>query len=145
MDNLFLNAMDTQDVVDINNIKLNKEFCLRLISDLSKVFQTNHKVEDDKDFVKIKMKTSPDHNWHHCFYFIANKDAILFSCNVLTYKNKIGHLYDKYKANLGTEKNGDDFANYNINIFIDRYDVMLSDKLKDIVELMNLNGFKKIF
>ena len=55
-DNLFLQAMDPQEVVDINEIKLNKEFALRLISDLSKVFQTNHSVEDDKNYAQIRMK-----------------------------------------------------------------------------------------
>lgn len=146
-DNLFLQAMDPQEVVDINEIKLNKEFALRLISDLSKVFQTNHNVEDDKNHVQIKMKTSPNHNWYNCFSFTANKNGIIFSCDILTYQSRIGHLYNKYKENVGTkkERENDNFCTFSIQIKIDRNDLRLNEKLKDIVELMNLKGFFKRF
>ena len=76
-ENLFIQAMDQQEVESINQIKLNKAFALRLISDLSKVFQTNHSVEDDKNFVNIRMKTSPSHNFYNCCYFIANEKGVV--------------------------------------------------------------------
>jgi len=144
-DNLFLQAMDPQEVVDINEVKLNKQFALRLISDLSKVFQTNHEVEDDKDFARIRMRNSP--SWHNCFSFTANKSGVVFSSNILTYESKIGHLYKKYKDNYGTrkERENDNHCVFTIQIKIDRNDLSLNEKLKDIVELMNLKGYFKRF
>lgn len=146
-ENLFIQAMNPQEVADINETKLNKEFALRLIYDLSKVFQTNHQVFNERDSVEIRMKTSPNHNWYGCFRFTADKKGISFYANILTYHKHIGHLYVKYKENEGTkkERENDDHCNFKIEIKINRHDSNINEKLKDIVELMNLNRFNKRF
>lgn len=144
-ENLFIQAMDQREVESINQIKLNKAFALRLISDLSKVFQTNHSVEDDKNFVKIRMKTSPSHNFYNCCYFIANEKGIVFTSPILTYEHKIGHLFKKYENLSKKDRPNDDFCTFTIKINIQRDDLNISDKLKDIVELMNLKGYYKKF
>jgi hypothetical protein len=144
-ENLFIQAMDQQEVESINQIKLNKAFALRLISDLSNVFQTNHSVEDDKNFVKIRMKTSPSYNFYNCCYFIANEKGISFTSPILTYEHKIGHLFKKYENVSSKERPNDNHCVFTIKINIQRDDLNISDKLKDIVELMNLKGYYKKF
>lgn len=144
-ENLFIQAMDQQEVESINQIKLNKAFALRLISDLSKVFQTNHSVEDDKNFVNIRMRTSPSNNFYNCSYFIANEKGVSFTSPILTYEYKIGHLFKKYENLSEKDRSNDDFCTFTIKINIQRDDLNISDKLKDIVELMNLKGYYKKF
>jgi len=145
-DNLFIQAMNPQEVERINETKLNKSFTLRLISDLSRVFQTNHQVEDDRNCTIIRTKEAPNYNWYNCFTFTANADGISFNAIILTYEKRIIHIFNKYKDNENTSKDrDDDFANYTVCIKIYRDDVNLSEKLKDIVELMNLKGYRKNF
>jgi hypothetical protein len=48
-DNLFLNAMDIDQQSSIKEIKANKEFLLKLIADLDKVFQTNYEIIDEQN------------------------------------------------------------------------------------------------
>lgn len=146
-ENMFIQAMDVNEVEKINRIKENKEFAISLITDLSRVFQTNHKIESDKEYVIIRMKTSPSYNWHRSFSFIARDSGVVFSSEILTYNRYTNTLFSKYKDVAGTKRDRDnsDFCDTTIKISMQKTDLNLADKLKDIVELMNLGGYYKKF
>ena len=79
-DNVFLNAMDTDQQMSIQEIKANKVFALKLIIDLDKVFQTNYEILDDENNVLIRMKRFVSNNWYNSFTFNVNKNGITFNC-----------------------------------------------------------------
>lgn len=156
MENLFLSAMDISEKTAIQEIKLNKEFALKLINDLDKVFQTNYDISDEENSVTIRMKVSPSYNWSGCFSFIVTKDGIKFhSRNLGYYKNSpfknLGELYEKYKDN-GTKADSGFLTNSSSQhgfvqfvIPINRNGDNLKDALKDIIYLMEQNQYKKRF
>ena len=156
-DNLFLNAMDTDQQMSIQEIKENKQFALRLINDLDKVFQTNYAVEDGENGVVIRMKTSPSINWYHCFSFVVGKGGITFNCQNLGYYHTkqfkaLGPLYEKYKGNGATVDNNvlhggvlGGHGWFKFSLKINRNGDNLNDTLKDIIYLMEQNQYKKRF
>jgi hypothetical protein len=154
--NLFLNAMDTDQQMSIQEIKANKQFALQLINDLDRVFQTNYQVEDQENGVVIRIKTSPSNNWYHCFSFVVGKGGITFNCQNLGYYHttqfkSLGPLYEKYKGNgataddnmlrEGTQRHG--WVKFSLKI--NRNGDNLNDTLKDIIYLMEQNQYKKRF
>jgi len=154
--NLFLDAMDTEQQRAIDEIKLNKEFALQLINDLDRVFQTNYQVEDDQNCVVIRMKRSVGSSWYGSFSFVVNKDGIKFrSSNLGYYESKqfkdLGKLYEKYKGNgttcdenflfEGGTRHG--FVNFVIPIY--RVGDDLKGALRDIIHLMEQNQYYKRF
>lgn len=154
--NLFLDAMDTEQQKAIDEIKANKEFALKLIYDLDRVFQTNYEVVDDQMSVTIRMKRSPSNNWYRAFSFVATKDGINFYSSNLGYYNStqfksLGALYEKYKSNgttcdtnfvmEGTSKHG--FVNFRIPIY--RVGDDLKQTLQDIIYLMEQEQYRKRF
>jgi hypothetical protein len=156
MNNLFLDAMDTDQQKAIEEIKLNKQFALRLINDLDKVFQTNYEVIDDQDSVLIRMKKYPSSNWYGSFSFSVNKNGIKFRSSNLGYYYStqfkgLGKLYEKYRGNgttcdsnfllEGTTRHG------NVNFVIPIYRVGddLKGALRDIIYLMEQNQYNKRF
>lgn len=154
--NLFLDAMDTEQQKAIDEIKANKEFALKLINDLDKVFQTNYQVEDDQECTIIRIKRSPSNNWHGAFSFVVSKNGIKFNSNNLGYYHStqfkcLGWLYEKYKDTgttadnnftmEGTTKHG----HVSFVIPINRNGERLSDSLKDIIYLMEQNQYRKRF
>lgn len=157
-DNLFLSAMDTDKRNAINAIKANKKFALRIIADLSKVFSTNHQVEDEYESVTIKMKKSPSNNWYGCFRIVANKDGVKFHADNLGYYSvhsgstikPLGKVYEKYKETsraddrFATNIDGG-FGNVYVTFSVSENDVNLSEKLNDMVYLMEHNQFTKVF
>ena len=72
-DNLFLDAIDSDKLNEINAIKTNKAFALRIITDLRKVFRTYERIEDASDSTSIDMKRTSTSNYYHCFSLLANK------------------------------------------------------------------------
>jgi hypothetical protein len=154
--NLFLDAMDTDQQRAIDEIKLNKAFALQLINDLNKVFQTNYEIVDDQDSVVIRMKRYVSSNWYGSFYFSVTKEGIRFrSTNLGYYECKqykeLGKLYEKYKSNgttcdsnflhEGSTRHG--FVNFVIPIY--RNADNLKESLRDIVYLMEQNQYNKRF
>jgi hypothetical protein len=154
MENLFLQAMDADKLLAINEIKANKEFAMKLINDLSQVFHTNHIIKDGTDYSLISMKVSPSYIYSQ--YFNANKNGITFSTKSLgSYKSEkpnwcLGELYEKYKDNGTTadsgftdKKYGHGFVEFRIPF--QRNDANLNNILKDIIYLMEFKGFRKRF
>jgi len=154
--NLFLDAMDTEQQTAIQDIKANKEFALQLIKDLDKVFQTNYEIVDDQDSVVIRMKRYVSSNWYGSFYFSVTKEGIRFrSTNLGYYECKqykeLGKLYEKYKSNgttcdsnflhEGSTRHG--FVNFVIPIYRNGDD--LKGALRDIIYLMEQNQYNKRF
>ena len=72
-------------------------------------------------------------------------NSIRFTSPILTYEYRIGHLFKKYENFSVKDRPNDDFCTFTIKINIQRDDLNISDKLKDIVELMNLKGYYKKF
>ena len=154
-DNLFLNSIDSDKLNEINAIKNNKAFALRLINDLGKVFQTNHKVEDNADDVISYMRTSPNHNFYGCFRIKADKNGLFFyadclgyySVNVGSHIKPLGAMYEKYKKDSKASdafiSETDRHGHVNIVIQLSENDPMLKEKLKDIFYLMEAKGFSK--
>jgi len=154
--NLFLDSLPTDRVKELEEIKENKKFALRLINDLDKVFQTNYQVEDDQESTIIRMKRSPSYNWYGAFSFIVNKNGIKFNSRNLGYYHStqfksLGWLYEKYKdtgtstdSNFtmeGTSRHG----HVSFVIPINRNGEGLSDSLKDIIYLMEQDQYRKRF
>jgi hypothetical protein len=154
--NLFLDAMDTDQQRAIDEIKANKAFALQLIYDLDRVFQTNYEILDDQDSVVIRMKRSVGSNWYGSFSFVVNKEGIKFrSSNLGYYESKqfkgLGGLYEKYKGN-GTTcdsnfllEGGTRHGFVNFVIPINRNGDNLKESLKDIIYLMEQNQYHKRF
>lgn len=152
-DNLFLNAMDSDKLNEINAIKDNKAFAMRILNNLSNVFRTYDKVEDECDRVVIYMKTSFTSNYYHSFTIIADKNGLFFNADCLGYylggKKPLGVIFEKYKE---WSKDTDNFVSQPerlnrvvISIPLNRNDVDLNDKLRDIVYLMEQGQYVKIF
>ena len=146
MENLFLSVMDTDFVNKIDETKANKEFCLELLKDLSRVFQINHVVYNNENSVEIRMRTSPSHNWYNCYSFIADSNGIRFMATLLTYEDRISDIFKRYANNKGTKKLGSsNHETFGIEIDLKKSDFYLPEKLKDIVKLMELKRFYKQF
>jgi len=156
MNNLFLDAMDTDQQKAIEEIKANKAFALQLIYDLDRVFQTNYEILDDQNSVLIRMKRFVSNNWLNSFTFSVTKEGIKFrSYNMGYYESKqfkeLGKLYEKYKGNGTTcDENflfegGTRHGNVNFVIPIYRVGDDLKGALRDIVYLMEQNQYNKRF
>jgi hypothetical protein len=155
-DNLFLNAIDSDKLNEINAIKRNKAFALRILNDLSKVFRTYEKIEDEYDSTSIDMKRTSTSNYYRCFSLVSNKKGLFFDAVCLGYYSvgegssikALGKLYEKY-IDLSTADDNfklrHDHGYVTIRIKLDESDIDLNEKLKDIVYLMEQNQFTKIF
>jgi hypothetical protein len=155
-DNLFLNAIDSDKLNEINAIKRNKAFALRILNDLSKVFRTYEKIEDEYDSTSIDMKRTSTSNYYRCFSLVSNKKGLFFNAVCLGYYSvngvssikALGKLYEKY-IDLSTADDNfkvrHDHGYVTIRIKLDENDIDLNEKLKDIVYLMEQNQFTKIF
>lgn len=156
MENLFIDALPTDRVMELEEIKANKQFALKLINDLDKVFQTNYEITDEQESVIIRMKRGSNLNWYNCFSFVVSKSGIKFHSKNLGYYSgssfkNLGELYQKYKdtgttaddnfLREGTSRHG--FVQFVIPI---RRDLdKLKEALRDIVYLMEQNEYKKRF
>lgn len=156
VENLFFDAMDTDLQMAINETKLNKQFALQLINDLDAVFKTNYEGEDQRDSVVIRMKKYPTNNWYGSFSFSVTKVGITFHSKNLGYYHAtqfkdLGGLYEKYKDNGAVaepnflKEGTSGFGYVSFNIRINRNGVNLKDALKDIVYLMEQDGYIKRF
>lgn len=155
--NLFLDAMDTEKQKAIDEIKLNKEFALKLIYDLDRVFQTNYEIVDEQNSVIIRMKRSPSNNWYRAFSFVATKDGIKFNATLLDYYSNVGKLYKKYKSSGSTAESNflmegtTQHGNVTFVIPISRNPQTiingnnLKDALQDIVFIMEREQYRKRF
>jgi len=154
MDNLFLSALDDNQLKTIENIKANKAFALRIIQDLDVVFNTNFSIENQQNGVVIYIKVSASHNLYNCAKFVATTNGVKFSTSTLGYYRckqfkDLGWLYEKYKGNGTTAENnflsnhGHGYVNFKLPI--KEHDVNLKETLKDIVYLMEQKGFIKRF
>ena len=155
-ENLFLDAIDSDKLNEINAIKTNKAFALRIINDLRKVFRTYERIEDMYDSTSIDMKRTSTSNYYHCFSLLANKRGLFFIANCLGYYSvnegssikPLGFLYEKYIETSSADdsfKVRHDHGQVVIRIKLDENDIDLKDKLKDIVYLMEQNQFTKVF
>lgn len=155
-ENLFLNAIDSDKLNEINAIKTNKAFALRINNDLKKVFRTYERIEDSYDSTSIDMKRTSTSNYYYCFSLLANKKGLFFIANCLGYYsvNKgssikpLGFLYERYKETSTADDSFEvrhDHGRVTIRIKLDENDIELNLKLKDIVYLMEQNQFTKIF
>lgn len=147
--NLFLDAMDTETLKSIAEIKANKAFALKLINDLDIIFQTNHEIRDEQNGVNIHMKTSPRVNWYNAFQFLVNEKGIRFKATILSSYKGLGDLYEKYK-DCGTTCDNSFLENNRLGdvkfyIPINRNGDGLKDTLKDIIRIMQLGGYCKRF
>lgn len=148
--NLFLDAMDTETLKSITEIKANKAFALKLINDLDRIFQTNHEIRDEQNGVNIRMKTSPRVNWYNAFQFLVNEKGIRFKATIISSYKGLGDLYEKYKdcgttcAN-GFLEEGYKYGEVKFYIPINRNGDGLKDTLKDIIRIMESNGYCKRF
>jgi hypothetical protein len=155
-ENLFFDAMETEQQKAIDEIKANKRFALKLINDLDKIFQTNYQCDDGQNGVNISMKASPNYNSYGSFVFVVDKNGINFkSSNLGYYETKqfkeLGGLYEKYKGNgttcdnnfllEGSSRHG--FVNFVIPIY--RVGDDLKGALRDIIYIMEQNQYHKRF
>jgi hypothetical protein len=155
-DNLFLDAIDSDKLNEINAIKRNKAFALRIIKDLNKVFRTYERIEDAYDSTSIDMKRTSTSNFYRCFSLLANKKGLFFIANCLGYYGvndgssikPLGFLYEKYKETSTADDSFEvrqDHGQVTIRIKLNENDIELNNKLKDIVYLMEQNQFTKVF
>jgi hypothetical protein len=151
-ENLFLDAMEIDQFAAIQEIKLNKVFALKLISDLDKIFQTNFSIKDEENGVLIYMRRYASNSSR--FRFIVQKSGISFRSESLGYYKctqfkDLGVLYEKYKDSGTTAHSGflssSGHGNVNFIIPIYRNGDNLLDTLKDIIYLMEQEGFLKRF
>lgn len=149
--NLFLDAMDSEKLKAIDEIKLNKEFALKLIIDLDKVFQTNYEIVDEQNCVIIRMKRSPSNNWYRAFSFVATKEGIIFNAIVLDYYSHMGKLFEKYRDNGTTAEDSflregtTQHGNVSFRIPIYRIGDDLKQTLKDIIFIIEREQYRKRF
>jgi hypothetical protein len=149
--NLFFDAMDSEKLKAIDEIKANKGFTLQLINDLDKIFQTNYEIVDEQNCVIIRMKRSPSNNWYRSFSFVATKEGINFNATLLDYYSHVGYLFEKYKnsgttaeenfVKEGTSKHG----NVSFRIPIYRSGDDLKQTLRDIMFIMEREQYRKRF
>jgi hypothetical protein len=152
-ENLFLSAMGADKVKEIETIKSNKAFALRLINELDKVFKIFYEIQDEQNSVTIKIKKAFNHNWYGSISLVANVNGIKFNGHNLGYYTTtqfkpLGKLYEKYKE---TSKADSGFLSEHghghcfISFFVSENDPMLMDKLNDIIYLMEQNHYNKVF
>ena len=155
-ENLFLDAIDSDKLNEINAIKTNKAFALRIINDLRKVFRTYERIQDECDSTSIDMKRTSTSNYYRCISLLANKKGLFFIANCLGYYGvnngssikPLGFLYEKYKETSTADDSFEvrrDHGNVTIRIKLDENDIELNNKLRDIVYLMEQNQFTKVF
>jgi hypothetical protein len=156
--NYFMDAMDTDQRLLIQEIKLNKAFALQLASDLDKVFQINYKIEDLENGVCITMKASASYSDYGSFRFVVSEDGIKFRSNNMGYykstqfpTKSLGVLYEKYKGN-GTKadwlldpKDPRAHGMFTFVIPVNRNSSNLKESLKDIMYLLEQNQYRKRF
>lgn len=154
--NLFLDALDTDRQKELEEIKANKKFALKLLGDLNMLFHTCYEINDQQEGVVINIKKLPTHNWYGSFSFVVDRKGIKFNTHNLGYYytsqfKSLGALYEKYK-DTGT-KAEDNFlredttrhGNVRFVIPINRNSDNLKDTLRDIIYLMEQNQYTKKF
>lgn len=153
MDNLFLDAMTFEQYSAYEDTKKNKVFALKLVGDLSKIFQTNHTVEDSTHYSKIELHQSVRCKELRPFCFFADKNGVIFRAKVLGYRTvnpgstimSLEPLYEKYKTTSAADKNflsehKHGYVNFSLPITHGDHVV-----LRDIITLMEFVRFIKIF
>lgn len=159
MDNLFLTAMDANKVTAIEQTKANKAFALRIINDLRRVFQVNEQTSDTENSCVIRIKAKSNYIYQNNS-FVANDKGVFFNFKSLGYYTvnternprimPLGKLYEKYKDTGSsaesrfldpTSRHG--YVAFRIELEVN--DVLLNDKLRDIVYLLEQDGYNKVF
>lgn len=149
--NLFLDALDSEKLNEIEEIKLNKKFALQLIYDLDRVFQTNYEILDEQNSVIIRMKRSPSNNWYRAFSFVSTKEGIIFNAVLLDYYSRVGELFEKYKSSGTTAEENflnegcSQHGNVTFRIPIYRSGNDLKQTLRDIIFIMEREQYRKRF
>ena len=158
--NLFVDAMDTNQWQSIQEIKLNKAFARQLINDLDKVFQTNYEIEDLENGVCITIRATASSSRYGSFRFVVSKDGIKFRSSSMGYYKStqsyimpLGALYEKYKGNgttadagfLAPEGRSGAHGKVEFSIPINRNGDNLKESLKDIMYLLEQNQYRKRF
>jgi hypothetical protein len=147
MENLFLQAMETNKVDSINKIKKNKKFLNRVISDLDDVFSIRAEFIDNENNSQARIyKTHNFKNW--TFSFSANDKCVSFNATILGYREKLLFLLDKYpnsKAdnNFINGKSGHGFLTLKIEFKED--DSNLMQAINDIVFVFEHERISKKF
>ena len=162
MGNLFLDAMGTDKVNEINKIKANKKFGLRLIDDLGSVFNIYPKIEDDTQACYIDTKSRPNHNYYSSNRFVCTKDGVMFESTLLCYQDMKSFdkykglptpisLYKKYLDQKGTKADTSfldekhKHGKVTICIRFDENNPNLKEILKDITAIYEYDGYTKKF
>ena len=141
--NLFLEAIGSEKISAINEIKENKKFLLGLINDLEKVFYTHYEIFDKDNYVEVRIKPNQSYGYHGTYSFFAKENGVKFSARVLGYYEckdpnfkPIGKLYEKYKDFAATadksflkkDSIGGAHGYVDFNIPIHRSDLIISMK-----------------
>ena len=153
MDNLFLSAIPSDQLAEIEAIKKNKAFFRRLANDLGEVFHIFGQIADEQKSSKYKMLTQAG-NINYSVYFKADKDGVVFHACPLLMRERgnapTQELYDRYKdtkeargdgSYLGSSGHG----NVTFDIQLSEDDPKLQQKLRDIVFIMGMSYFNKKF
>lgn len=159
MDNLFMAAMSVDKVAAIEQTKAYKAFALKLINDLKRVFRVNEEVNDGQNSCTIRIKAKPYYIYRDN-KFVANSDGVFLLFKSLGYYSvdtesnphimPLGKLYEKYKdtgssaeSSFLDEKNRYGYVNFKIQLAPN--DVLLNDKLRDIIYLLEQDSYHKVF
>ena len=151
--------MDADKVSKIEQTKLNKQFALRVIKDLARVFRVNEQINDGQNSCTIRIKAQPNYIYQNN-NFVANSDGVFFNFKALGYYavdternpliKPLGKLYEKYKdvgssaeSSFLDQKNRHGYVSYRIPL--QHNDALLNDKLRDIVYLLEQDGYNKVF
>lgn len=153
MNNLFLNAIPSDQLAEIEAVKKNKAFFRRLANDLGEVYHIFGQVADEQKSSRYKMYTQAG-NVNYSVYFTADKDGVVFHAYPLLMRERgkepTQELYDRYKdtgeargdkSYLGSSGHG----NVTFDIKLSENDPNLQQKLRDIVFIMSKQYFNKKF
>jgi len=146
--NLFEQSMTEQTTRTIANLKRNKNFIARLHRDLSQVYHTYPKFDDEQKETTINMKSQSNYNYYSAATFYASSKEAYFTIPTLTYYGKIKELFKKYvdESNFKDVVMDDDLhTHFSFKIPLAEDDKDLNKKLKDIIYLMDLNGYVNVY
>jgi len=145
--------MTTDQLQEHEAIAKNKAFAQRLLTDLAKVYTIIETVKDNVKNTVIKLQSSG--NYISTASFNANKDGIFFGSDVLGYYEDktvrgIGKHYERYKEDGTISKDGKDFTQndhkrISFKIKLTENDPTLPQRLRDVMYLLEHNGFNKKF
>lgn len=154
--NLFKQALLPTEAIELDKIKKNKAFVMRLLHDLENYYHI-YKREVKDDLKSTTIWLYPNGSRVCNSRFMADANRVVFETKVLVYRTLetntnmtpewcFGAMYDRYKDVEGTsaEKGFIDNNHGCVSFYVPITTENINDTLRDVMRLLEKDGYKRV-